>query len=367
MRASDGAYYPGLDHVRALAAFLVFGWHFTHGANGSPAPFGPSALPIFGPFNEGHCGVALFMCLSGYLFAKILDGKEVIWPRFYWNRAVRLFPLLSLSVAIGCLLRWGFHTWTVHRYIDQMALGIFEPQRWGVGWSIAIEIQFYAILPLVIALRRRWRASLFLFPVVGFVIRGAIYGFGGDVETYAYWTLVGCIDQFLLGMAAWEYRTSLRSRHVIMLLSAVVFFSFYQWFAEMGGFYGTQGPALVWVVLPTINAAFFSFLVAYYDGSFVFPRRWYWRAIEAAGTASYSIYLLHVFFVFRLAPRLMRFLPGMRTWEISEFVALIVFVAFVPVAWLSYALLEKPIMDALRVRYTIRRGQEAAVVRLAYR
>ena len=30
MRASTGQYFVGLDHVRALAAFLVFTWHFMH-------------------------------------------------------------------------------------------------------------------------------------------------------------------------------------------------------------------------------------------------------------------------------------------------------------------------------------------------
>ena len=280
---------------------------------------------------------------------------------------MRLFPLLLIVIAIESLQRWGFHTFTLRLYIDRVALGIFEPYKWGIGWSIAIEIQFYAILPFVITLRRRWRASLLLFPLIGVVIRSAIYGYGGDVETYAYWTLIGCIDQFILGIAAWEYRTLLRSRHVLMALAVVVFFSIYQWFVEMGGFYGTQGPDLIWIILPTLNAAFFSFLIAYYDGSFVFPRRWYWRAIEVAGTASYSIYLLHPFFAFSLAPRLMNFFPVMHTWEISEMVAFVVFLAFVPVAWLSYALIEKPIMDALRVRYTIRRGRDAPVTGLAYR
>ena len=30
MKSSSGEYYVGLDHVRGLAAFMVFSWHFSH-------------------------------------------------------------------------------------------------------------------------------------------------------------------------------------------------------------------------------------------------------------------------------------------------------------------------------------------------
>ena len=43
MRSSSGAHYIALDHVRALAAFMVFAWHFTHAWNGAPNP--PSSAP----------------------------------------------------------------------------------------------------------------------------------------------------------------------------------------------------------------------------------------------------------------------------------------------------------------------------------
>ena len=54
---------------------MVFAWHFTH-AGGYPVPleYSPNAFPL-AIFDEGHTGVALFMTLSGYLFAKLLDGK----------------------------------------------------------------------------------------------------------------------------------------------------------------------------------------------------------------------------------------------------------------------------------------------------
>lgn len=78
MRSSSGTHFIALDHVRAFAAFMVFTWHFTHATNGYPIPFDyvPRIFP-FALLDEGHTGVALFMTLSGYLFAKLLDGKTI--------------------------------------------------------------------------------------------------------------------------------------------------------------------------------------------------------------------------------------------------------------------------------------------------
>jgi len=99
MRASSGLYVSRLDHVRALAAFLVYCWHFVH----THVPY--DHVPVFAPISlleEGHIGVALFMTLSGYLFAKIIDGRPINLGRFYRNRVLRLAPLLALALAY-----WG--------------------------------------------------------------------------------------------------------------------------------------------------------------------------------------------------------------------------------------------------------------------
>src|SRR5260221_13832885 len=96
MRSSSGAHFIALDHVRAVPIFMVFAWHFTHARNGYPVPFDyvPALFP-FSVLDEGHTGVALFMALSGYLFAKLLDGKSIDYRRFLLNPALGLLPLLA--------------------------------------------------------------------------------------------------------------------------------------------------------------------------------------------------------------------------------------------------------------------------------
>lgn len=110
MRSTTGAYYEALDHVRALAAFLVFAWHFVHTDGIVPYASVP-ANPLLSLFEEGHVGVGLFMTLSGYVFAKLIDGRVVRIVPFLWNRAIRLLPLLAfvflLVLAHDLLLRGG--------------------------------------------------------------------------------------------------------------------------------------------------------------------------------------------------------------------------------------------------------------------
>jgi hypothetical protein len=77
---------------------LVVIWHFAHGPSGWPVPFNDS--PELALLDEGHIGVALFMVLSGYLFAKLLDGRRIDFGAFLWNRFVRLAPLLAVVLVI---------------------------------------------------------------------------------------------------------------------------------------------------------------------------------------------------------------------------------------------------------------------------
>src|SRR5947209_615945 len=104
MKSSSGEHYIALDHIRALAAFFVFTWHFNHSSNGMPVAFAsaPAVFPL-ALLDEGHTGVALFMTLSGYLFAKLLWGKDINFAGFIWNRFIRLTPLLIVVFALRAI------------------------------------------------------------------------------------------------------------------------------------------------------------------------------------------------------------------------------------------------------------------------
>src|SRR4051812_6833963 len=136
MKSSTGSHFIALDHVRALAAFIVFAWHFTHATKGYPIPFEyvPAVFPL-SILDEGHTGVALFMALSGYLFAKLLDGKSINYRAFIWNRALRLLPLLVLVIFIVGIKKFFLHE-SLRSYAYIVARGPVFPYLPNGGWSI---------------------------------------------------------------------------------------------------------------------------------------------------------------------------------------------------------------------------------------
>lgn len=100
MKSSSNQYFIGLDHIRALAAYLVFCWHFLHWSKGSPIPFSYDAyVPFLSLVNEGHIGVSIFMVLSGYLFAKILNNKKNQLPNVLSQPLFTISPVDDLCGA----------------------------------------------------------------------------------------------------------------------------------------------------------------------------------------------------------------------------------------------------------------------------
>jgi peptidoglycan/LPS O-acetylase OafA/YrhL len=296
MRSSTGAYYINLDHLRALAALLVFEWHFIHASGIVPYEYVPSFFPA-AIVNEGHCGVALFMCLSGYLFAKLLDGKQVDYWGFLWNRMIRLGPLLLLVLIIVGIRNYRHD---LIRYSAIVLQGVIYPSLPNGGWSITAEIHFYMVLPMILLLlkRRVWYVASIVF--VAILLRTGLYLYRGEIQTLAYWTIVGRVDQFVLGIVAFSLRDHLKNRHILMLALFISFAAFYWYYDALGGFFNSPSypsPYPIWIFLPTIEALFFSSLIAYYDSSFRLRDVGLSALAAKIGTYSYSIYLTHFFYV----------------------------------------------------------------------
>lgn len=365
MRASTGQHWIALDHVRALAAFLVFTWHFTHGHNGQPVPFegAPAVFPL-ALLDEGHVGVSLFMALSGYLFAKLLDGKRIDYGAFFLNRLLRLAPLLVLVLVAADIVRAhngeGTAIWPYVREFFAGFVDLSKPLPNGI-WSIVVEVHFYLLLPLLMAAIRRDRHATLWFLAIAILLRTALHFYGGPVQFVAYWTIFGRVDQFLLGIFAFQFRDLIGGRHVTAASVGIALSLAYYLFDLAGGFYGSERQAwgsALWVIWPTIEGACFAALIAYYDTSFA-PRAtglsW---LLAKAGEYSYSIYLLHFFFVFQLAPFIHRHVMDISNFYVACLWSALIFLAMVPMGWLSFVVIEKPFLK-LRRRYV--RPAETAV------
>ena len=363
MRSSSGAHFIALDHVRALAAFIVFAWHFTHAGNGYPVPFDyvPALFP-FSILDEGHTGVALFMTLSGYLFAKLLDGKSIDYKAFIWNRALRLFPLLVVVILIVGITKF-ISGQSLSSYAYSIVKGALLPSLPNGGWSITVEFHYYLFLPLflwMLTKSKLWPLSII---VVAIALRLFLYHENGEIQSLAYWTIVGRIDQFALGMLVYQFRSYLAHRHLVARLTIMAFMMIYWYFDYQGGFY--QSPSYpsrspLWIILPTIEGIAYAISIAWYDNSFSHSTSGLSRFIGRIGEYSYSIYLLHFFVVFQAA----RFVNE-RIMDISNFYlaclwSLVFFVLMMIPGYVSFRFIEAPFLKLRRRYVKIPRGSEDA-------
>ena len=355
MRSSSGAHFIALDHVRALAAFMVFTWHFAHADRGYPVPFNyaPSLFPL-ALLDEGHTGVALFMTLSGYLFARLLDGKRVDYGAFLWNRALRLLPLLSIVILLV-----GVRTWlrgeNLAAYARSIAEGVLMPTLPNGGWSLTAEFHYYLIIPLFLWMLRKSRLLPLSIVAVAVALRWLIYLQVGEIQSLAFWTIVGRIDQFALGMLAYQFRSQIAHRHILVALALISFCMFYWYFDRSGGFYNDPyypSPSPIWVVLTTVEGLAYGVGIAWYDGSFSPTNTGVSAFIGRIGEFSYSIYLLHFFVVFKAAAFVQNNIMNISNFYLACLWSILFFLLMMPAGYLSFRFIEAPFLR-LRKRYLV--------------
>jgi peptidoglycan/LPS O-acetylase OafA/YrhL len=161
--ATVNKHVDALDGLRAIAILLVLMSHFTPGGDSNQ---GLQSL-FFKIADIGWSGVDLFFVLSGYLITGILlkgkvEGKPIrhylmrrilrILPAYY---AALLFAFLLVPLATGIYPVPGFSVQAPYwLYLSNMfpesyqtLAGVFGMSHF---WSLAVEMQFYALWPIVV-------------------------------------------------------------------------------------------------------------------------------------------------------------------------------------------------------------------------
>ncbi|MEV0439746.1 acyltransferase [Streptomyces spectabilis] len=153
-----------LDGLRGCAVLAVLLFHAGH-------------------LGGGFLGVDLFFVLSGFLITGLLLGEtarrgRVDFAAFWGRRARRLLPALTVMGTVTLLLTWAFGTPAVLGFaLDDAPWVAAQAVNWHfvteqIGywnasgtrvfahlWSIAVEWQFYAVWPLVVAVAGRGRGG----------------------------------------------------------------------------------------------------------------------------------------------------------------------------------------------------------------
>jgi peptidoglycan/LPS O-acetylase OafA/YrhL len=154
---------PGLDLLRAAAIIVVVIYHT--GIFGFGLPHGSHRF--------GWVGVDLFFVLSGYLIggqllASLRREQGINFGRFFTRRALRILPAYFVVLAIYfCLpaLRefpeisplWKF-------LLSVQNIGLRGGTAFSHAWSLAIEDQFYLLLPVLLLLINRWKRAGVIVP-----------------------------------------------------------------------------------------------------------------------------------------------------------------------------------------------------------
>src|SRR5262245_20094341 len=219
--ARDAHYFFELECLRGVAIALVVLFH----ADGLLRfPFRTTTgmwppLPLALVF-AGHTGVSLFFVLSGFLlslpFLAEIDGERRVDRRLYYRkRALRILPIywavLALAVVVTVrslpelLPRLGYF---IFLNSDPDLIPPMRPFT-DVVWSLATEVQFYAVLPLLpLCLRSRRRGAIVL-AVLGLLYLDLLVGPLARSPTRPFLTngVFGRLPQFAAGIAAaWLYR-----------------------------------------------------------------------------------------------------------------------------------------------------------------
>lgn len=167
---------PGLDAIRAAACLSVFAANLHRMAH---------LRGEFGIFDvqrllESGIGVAALFILSGYLlclsFWRSPQPRPPAMVQFFLRRAARILPayLLCLLAVVLITKHWQsseqvtdvfLHLSLLHNFSAESFYSINQP-----FWTIGIQMQFYLLLPLLLALGawlgRRKNSALILFSAI---------------------------------------------------------------------------------------------------------------------------------------------------------------------------------------------------------
>lgn len=313
---------PELDGIRGLAICMVV---FHHYAMCAAYPRGSQiAAFIERTFALSWTGVDLFFVLSGFLIGGILmDNRstENYFRTFYIRRACRIFPLYFVWLMLAAVLPLGLSAfssqdwfspifsdqppwWSHVLFIQNLFVaktGIYGGIFLGGTWSLAVEEQFYLVLPLLVWLLPARKLPLLLVALIftAPLLRLLLCCWSPHYPQAAYQSMPCRSDALLLGgLCAWLVRQAESLRWLrnnqrflnavfALLLAGAIVINF--WFDSRSNFamvfFGYSWLALLYAVL---------LLLAFTGEPGGIIRRWFRsRPLGVMGTIAYGIYILH--------------------------------------------------------------------------
>ena len=218
----------------------------------------------------GKAPVLVFFALSGYWVHRVWHARyakcHAPWLTFVISRWWRVAPLLLLVSGLSLAAHaWcGDGDWAVilRQPLAQMSApftvlgsGQLATRPVGPAWSLDIEMQFYMLAPLLMAMVARWRPVIVLgFGYASFLI-ALSFGWGIILPAFLIF--------FLLGMLAaqhdWRVLSVLGTSGLVLALSMVALAwalpGHEQWLGEGGAYTAPFNVALALCLMPLALAS----------------------------------------------------------------------------------------------------------------
>ena len=344
-----------LDGLRAIAVMLVICYHMG-----------------FHLDQGGFIGVDVFFVLSGFLITSILlrevDKRGAVgFKNFYARRALRLFPVLAvlLAVCVVASLVASHQVWAaptlsglpfVIGYVSNWAL-VFSSNPHALGllghtWSLAVEEQFYLIWPLIfvalvarIANRRAIAYVLLVLAALESVYRFAMlthgvigYRAGESLDLRSDGLLVGCALAFLLATRV-PRPSTVRTRRLWLGLAITAFAMLALVVLSVPEVAGARGAIGLTVAVGATAVILWHLVTSepslLHKGLATRPMVW-------VGRRSYGLYLWHLPIIILVASTALAKLPHLSLIELASFFVF---------AGLSYRFIEQPFLRR-KARFT---------------
>lgn len=385
-----------LDGLRAIAALSVMLFHCYYLVTSHVIIGGVDVAYIW---NYGQSGVHLFFVLSGFLlftpYARAMLNAQQLpsTRRFFQRRALRILPAYYVCLAILAALQFrsllsvsGLENIGVHIIMLHDDFATTNRAINGPFWTLAVEAQFYVVLPLfawaiarfVGATRSRGRivvgvlgviAGALALRMVDEVVQGKLatrHGIVGSLAKVFFHLTFGVqgkyLEVFALGMlcsvlylAAQEESRRLRrslpwlgAALVAVAVVAMIGLARVQMVQDIltpPYFMLTHATDMLVIGGPLLTGLPYAALTI----GVLWAPRWLravfeLRVLRFIGLISYSLYLWHLP-ILNVAQRVAIALPqDARIW----FMIVIGFTVAVPVAFLSYHFVERPFLARRR-------------------
>lgn len=358
-RADSAGKEHVIDAMRGFAALLVAYFHCRqvewvgmqafHQSVGHALSLNALAAYLTFPIAWGSAGVPIFFVISGYCIhrggALRLAGNPAYrldTGNFWVRRFARIYPVLLAALVLTFALDWfslqlppvshkireiGWQAFLVNLFSLQGVAGKTFGSN-GALWTLSLEVQFYAIYPLLFALRRRIGMTFVLALVAVINVVSAYVLERHDIQFFtSYW--------FAWTLGAWI--ADARAHRAPQTRSPVWLYALAAGFIALGcaAFHvGQYGAFQLWA----IGFAFYLYK-ALDRGDRKQRDSAGLRLLSRFGDFSFSLYLIHLPIFVLLSSVLFRSALQMSIWPSFGYM-----LVAVPAAYVFYRLVELPAM-----------------------